>query len=97
MTTVSEEWILIENGGSYEISNYGQVRNKNTNNILKLSLLAGYLAISLTINNRKMLSKIVVKCFSNRTVFILVHNKSCSVTINQWLLIGEAESEVFSG
>lgn len=58
MATIVEEWKIIEDGGSYEISNYGRVRNKNTNNILKLSFLDGYLAISLKMNNHKTLSKI---------------------------------------
>jgi hypothetical protein len=58
MTTIVEEWKIIENGGSYEISNYGRVRNKNTNNILKLNALSGYMVVSFTMNNKQMLLKI---------------------------------------
>lgn len=57
MTTI-EEWITIERSSNYEISNYGEIRNKNTNKILKPTLLSGYLAISLIINNKKVLPKI---------------------------------------
>jgi hypothetical protein len=47
-----EEWRVIEKAINYEISNCGQVRNKNTNKILKPTLNSGYLAISLRINNK---------------------------------------------
>lgn len=53
-----EEWVLIENGANFEISNYGQVRNNYTNKILKQTLVSGYLRITLTTNNRKTTSKI---------------------------------------
>lgn len=52
MTTIAEEWRVIEKAINYEISNYGRVRNKNTNKILKPTLNSGYLAISLRINNK---------------------------------------------
>lgn len=49
---MTEEWKVIEKATNYEISNCGQVRNKNTNKILKPTLNSGYLAISLRINNK---------------------------------------------
>ena len=58
MTTIDKEWRLIENSGNYEVSNYGEVRNKTTHRILISRLLSGYLAISIQINNKKVLSKI---------------------------------------
>jgi hypothetical protein len=57
MTTI-EEWRIIERTSNYEISNYGEVRNKITNKILKLGLLGGYLSITLIINGKKILFKI---------------------------------------
>ena len=58
MTTIAEEWKVIEDGATYEISNYGQVRNKTTSKILKPLLLSGYMVITLKMNNRKTISKI---------------------------------------
>jgi hypothetical protein len=58
MTTIAEEWRVIEKATNYELSNCGQVRNKNTNKILKPTLNSGYLTITLTTNNRKTISKI---------------------------------------
>lgn len=58
MTTITEEWKVIEDGATYEISNYGQVRNKITGKVLKLLLLSGYMVITLKMNNRKTISKI---------------------------------------
>lgn len=58
MTTIVEEWKVIENGANYEISNYGQVRNKTTHKILKTSLIDGYLGITLNINNKRVILKI---------------------------------------
>ena len=55
---MTEEWKLIEDNANYEISSYGQVRNKSTNKMLKTSLLSGYMVVSLTINDRRMLLKI---------------------------------------
>ncbi len=52
MTTIAEEWKVIENATNYEVSNYGQVKNKNTNRILKQTLNGGYFAIGLRINNK---------------------------------------------
>jgi len=58
---MNELWkpIIINNEKTnYEISNYGIVKNINTNKIIKSSLKSGYQHISLTINknNRKTLS-----------------------------------------
>ena len=53
-----EEWKVIEKATNYEISNCGQVRNKNTNKILKPTLNSGYLTITLTTNNKKVFIKI---------------------------------------
>lgn len=58
MTTVKEEWKVIEDGANYEISNFGEVRNKTTFKTLKSLLLSGYMVITLKINNRKTISKI---------------------------------------
>lgn len=56
MTTITEEWKVIGNDTNYEVSNYGQVRNKNTNKILKPTLVGGYLSIGLRINNKTITS-----------------------------------------
>ncbi len=58
MTTTKEEWKDIENGANYEISNFGEVRNKTTFKVLKSLLLSGYMVITLKMNNRKTISKI---------------------------------------
>ena len=50
--TTIEEWKVIEKAKNYEISNYGQVRNKNTKRILTPTLNCGYFAVSLRINNK---------------------------------------------
>jgi hypothetical protein len=63
---MTEEWKLIENSVNYEVSNYGEVRNKITMNILKTSVMGGYLALSLHISNKKVILKIhrlVAICF----------------------------------
>ncbi len=63
---MTEEWKLIENSVNYEVSNYGEVRNKITTNILKTSVMGGYLALSLHISNKKVILKIhrlVAICF----------------------------------
>jgi hypothetical protein len=57
MTTI-EEWRIIEQSSNYEISNYGEVRNKISNNVLKQTLLSGYLTITLITNNNKVFFKI---------------------------------------
>jgi hypothetical protein len=76
MTTITEEWKVIETGSNYEISNYGQIRNNITMNILKSSPMGGYLANSLYINNKKVILKIhrlVAKKFlvpADETLFV---------------------------
>jgi hypothetical protein len=52
MTTVIEEWKVIETASNYEVSTCGQVRNKNTAKILQPTLNGGYFAIGLRINNK---------------------------------------------
>ncbi len=56
MTTIVEEWKIIEKAINYEISKCGKVRNKNTGKILKQSLVGGYLSIGLRINNKTVTS-----------------------------------------
>jgi hypothetical protein len=56
MSIIDKEWRIIEKAINYEISNYGEVRNKNTNRILKPTLISGYLAIGLRINNKTVTS-----------------------------------------
>ena len=56
MSTIDKEWRIIGNAINYEISNCGEVRNKNTNRILKPTLTSGYLAIGLRINNKTVTS-----------------------------------------
>jgi len=66
MTTIVEEWRVIVNDSNFEISNYGEIRNKTTMNTLKTSLMGGYLSISLHLNNKKVILKIhrlVATCF----------------------------------
>ena len=54
MTTEVWKQVLINNEETmYEISNYGNVKNKNTHKILKPSERGGYLGISLTFNDDK--------------------------------------------
>ena len=52
MTTITEEWKVIEKATNYEISTCGQVKNTTTKRILKPTLNCGYLAIGLRINNK---------------------------------------------
>lgn len=58
MSIIDKEWRLIENSGNYEVSNYGEVRNKTTHRILQTSLMGGYLALSLYINDKKEILRI---------------------------------------
>lgn len=61
-----EEWKVVENAKNYEISNCGQVRNKNTKRILSPTLINGYLAVGLRINNKTIMSfahRLVAKSF----------------------------------
>ena len=46
-----ELWKVIDNFSNYEISNYGNIRNKTTKYILKPSIKSGYLCISLKHDN----------------------------------------------
>lgn len=52
MTTVTEEWKVIEKATNYEISTCGRVKNTTTKRILKPTLNCGYFAICLRINNK---------------------------------------------
>ena len=45
-----EQWKGIEYYNNYEVSNLGQVRNKNTEIILKPSCKGGYLVVGLCAN-----------------------------------------------
>lgn len=56
MTNTDKEWRMIEKAINYEISNCGEVRNKNTKRILKQSLVGGYLSVGLRINNKTVTS-----------------------------------------
>ena len=47
----NEIWKEINNFSKYEISNYGNLKNKDTQKILQPSIKSGYLCISLTDNN----------------------------------------------
>jgi len=53
---MTEEWKVIEKATNYEISNCGQVKNKNTNKILKQTLVNGYFSVGLRANNKTMTS-----------------------------------------
>ena len=66
MISILEEWKVIENAPNYEISNCGEVRNKITTRILKSTLVNGYLATGLRINNKKIttfIHRLVATCF----------------------------------
>ena len=66
MNSMLEEWKVIENAPNYEISNCGEVRNKITTRILKSTLVNGYLATGLRINNKKIttfIHRLVATCF----------------------------------
>jgi|LakMenE18May11ns_1017448.scaffolds.fasta_scaffold9913193_2 hypothetical protein len=52
MTTMIEEWKVIEKATNYEISSCGRVKNTLTKRILKPTLNCGYFAIGLRINNK---------------------------------------------
>ena len=54
--TIIEEWKVVGMATNYEISNYGQVKNKNTKRILKPTLINGYLAVGLRANNKTSMS-----------------------------------------
>ena len=58
MTTIAEEWRIVDKTSNYEISNYGQVRNRTSDKTLKPLLLGSYFSISLIINDKKTISKI---------------------------------------
>ena len=53
---IVKEWKIIEKASNYEISNYGEVKNKITNQISKPTLVGGYLSIGLPINNKNVTS-----------------------------------------
>ena len=66
MTTITEEWKVIEKATNYEISTCGQVKNTTTKRILKPTLVNGYLAIGLRINNKTtttFIHRLVATCF----------------------------------
>ena len=56
--TTIEEWKVVGKAINYEISNYGQVRNKITQKILKPTSVCGYLSTGLRINNKTVTSSI---------------------------------------
>ena len=47
----NEIWKEINNFSKYEISNYGNLKNKDTQKNIKPAINSGYLNISLTDNN----------------------------------------------
>jgi len=93
-----EEWKVIENATNYEISNYGQVRNKNTKRILKPTVNCGYLAVSLRINNKTTTAfahRLVAKSFVLCTDETYVVNHKDGIKTNnhvenlEWVSLSE--------
>jgi len=98
MTTITEEWKVIEKATNYEVSNYGQVRNKNTNKILKPTLIGGYLAIGLRIDNKTttaFLHRLVAIRFlvCNNEMFVVNHKDGCKTNNNMENLEWISQSE----
>ena len=87
MTTIIEEWKVIEKATNYEVSNYGQVKNKNTNRILKQTLINGYFATGLRINNKTttaFLHRLVAIRFlvCPDETFVVNHKDGCKTNNN---------------
>ena len=82
---MSEEvWKTINNFSNYEVSSYGNLRNKTTTYILKPSIKSGYLCVSLRnddgVSKSMKMHRLVALCFipnpfSKKTVNHKDHNK----------------------
>jgi hypothetical protein len=87
MTTITETWKVIENATNYEVSSAGQIRNKNTNKVLKPTIINGYSAVGLRVNNKTIMSflhRVVATNFlvcPNET-FIVNHKDGCKTNNN---------------
>ncbi len=87
MTTIIEEWKVIEKSTNYEVSSYGYIRNKNTNKVLKPTIINGYAAVGLRVNNKTIMSflhRVVATSFlicPNET-FIVNHKDGCKTNNN---------------
>ena len=86
-TTTMEEWKVIEKATNYEVSSYGQVRNKNTNKILNQTLINGYYSVGLRANNKTMTSFLhrlvaieFLVCPDN--TFVVNHKDGCKTNNN---------------
>jgi hypothetical protein len=85
--TTIEEWKVIGKATNYEVSSYGQVRNKNTNKILKQTLINGYYSIGLRANNKTVTSFLhrlvaieFLVCPDN--TFVVNHKDGCKTNNN---------------
>jgi hypothetical protein len=93
-----EEWMVIEKATNYEISNCGQVRNKNTNKILKPTAINGYFAVGLRVNNKTIMSfihRLVASSFliCLHDTYIVNHKDGCKTNNNvenlEWVSLSE--------
>jgi hypothetical protein len=62
-----EVWKTLDNFSKYEISNFGNIKNKETQNILKLNLKSGYYSVSIKNDQNKRITakvhRLVALCF----------------------------------
>lgn len=104
MSTLVKEWRVIEKATNYEISNYGEVRNKTTNRILKQTFVGCYLAAGLRINNKTVTSlihRLVATSFlacSDET-YIVNHKDGIKTNNNvsnlEWVTLSENVKHAF--
>jgi hypothetical protein len=80
----NEVWKILNNFSQYEISNFGNIRNNITKNILKPSIRSGYYSVNIRNDEKKYVSmkihRLVALCFipnilNKNTVNHIDHNK----------------------
>jgi len=99
-----KEWKVIEKATNYEVSNFGEVRNKKTKKILRPSVVNGYLSIGLRINNKTVTSfihRLVATSFllcSNK-IYIVNHKDGNRINNNienlEWVSLSENSKHAF--
>ena len=101
---MTEEWRVIEKATNYEISNCGQVRNKNTTKILKPTAINGYFAVGLRVNNKTITSFIHRLVATNFVVCLdetyIVNHKDGNKTNNnvenlEWVSLSENSKHAY--
>ena len=102
-----EIWKITEDYPNYEVSSFGNIRNKTTNKILKLQKnLSGYLKVSLLDSNKNSFSCIVHRLVAKS----FIHNSENKSTVNhidrnrsnnhihnlEWATMAEQNNHAFS-